>query len=246
MMIGVLEERLAAVEERIARAAGRAGRSPADVTLIAVTKSWPAATLEAAFRAGLRHFGENRAAELAEKRPAFEAACGRETGVTWHFIGHLQSRQSQAVADLADQFHAADRLKIIERLGRQVAANGRALPLLLEVNISGEASKEGFEATDWENRPEQRTALLAALTAVHGQERLSCLGLMTMAPWEAEPDVIRSVFRRTRRLRDALEQASGQPLPMLSMGMTDDFEIAVEEGATHIRVGRALFGERLP
>lgn len=241
-----LSERLLQVRQQIAAAAERVERDPTEVTLIGVTKTWPAATLQAAYRAGLRHFGENRTHELAEKRPIVEQAGNfqLEDPIIWHFIGHLQSRQSQAVADHADLFHAADRPKILRRLGHQLEQNGRTLTTLLEVNISGESTKGGFPADRWENDPHQVAALVEAIRITSESTGLRCTGLMTMAPWGASESIIRSVFTRTRRLRDCLSDKTAVPLPMLSMGMSDDFAVAIEEGATHVRVGRAIFGER--
>lgn len=239
-----IAQRYEAVQERIAAAAARAGRPAAEITLVAVTKTWPAEVLLAAYAAGMRHFGENRTVELAEKRPFIESQLGNDGGIVWEFIGTLQSRQSQVVADLADSFHALDRLKIAARLSRQLAENGRFLPVYLEINVSGEASKSGFQMSNWENDATQREELRKAVETINHLPGLRPVGLMTMAPWEAPDEEIRAVFRRTRLLRDWLETAVGVALPQLSMGMTDDFEMAIEEGATHVRVGRALFGSR--
>ncbi|MEM9777599.1 MAG: YggS family pyridoxal phosphate-dependent enzyme [Chloroflexota bacterium] len=225
-------------------AAERAGRNPADVTLVAVTKTHPPELLQEAYEAELRHFGENRSHELEEKVPWLAEKLGVENGIVWHYIGHLQTRQSQPIADYGHIFHAADRPKIVNRLGRQLSENGRTLDVLLEVNISGESSKGGFNCSDWENSLEQQKTILDAVKLVNSAAGQSPTGLMTMAPWGAEPEFIRKVFSRTRSLRDWLSEELQQSLPVLSMGMTDDFEIAIEEGATHVRVGRALFGER--
>jgi len=240
----LLAERYAAVRKRIAAAAARAGRTAEDVTLVAVTKTWPAELVVAAHAAGMRHFGENRAEELAEKRPVAEAALGGAGGVTWHLIGTLQSRKTHLAADHADVFHALDRAKIARRLAAELARNGRVLPAFLEVNLSGEASKAGLDVTRWEEDATQRENLRRVIAEIN-YAHLPVIGLMTMAPWDAEPDVIRSVFRRARQLAAWLDGTRPErPVLALSMGMTDDFEIAIEEGATHVRVGRALFGER--
>ena len=242
--MGIRENSLE-IQSRINDAAERSGRNPADVTLVAVTKTHPPEVLAEAWEAGLRHFGENRAHELEEKAPWLTAKFGDDNGIVWHYIGHLQTRQSQPIANFAHMFHAADRPKIINRLNRQLSENGRRLDTLLEVNVSGEASKGGFDCSDWENSKEQQKILADAvklLTAENSQQNPA--GLMTMAPWGADPAVIRRIFTRTRSLRDWLSQELELELPVLSMGMTDDFEIAIEEGATHVRVGRALFGER--
>ncbi len=247
-----IAERVTAVHQRIKSAASRVGRNPDDITLVAVTKTWPPETVLAAYAAGLRHFGENRAEELAEKRPYLETHLGANSGVTWHLIGTLQSRKTALAAAHADVFHALERLKIAHRLARDLAANGRAanphfaLPIFLEVNMSGETSKSGFDCTRWEEDEGQTAVLHHAAVEIITVPGLALAGLMTMAPWDAPPEEIRAVFRRTRQLATHLQNSLALPARLqLSMGMTDDFEIAIEEGATHIRVGRALFGERL-
>lgn len=241
-----IKERYTAVQERIVRAAQSAGRNPADITLVAVTKTWPAATVLAAYEAGLRHFGENRAEELAEKRPILTQHLGPQHDLTWHLIGTLQSRKTRLAAAYADTFHALDRLKVAARLAEQRPEySSQALPVFLEVNVSGEESKSGFTATRWESDPTQQEALKQIITSILGLPHLHLAGLMTMAPWDAPEAEVHRVFRRTRELACWLETAVPHlSLPSLSMGMTDDFEIAIAEGATHIRVGRAIFGER--
>lgn len=240
-----LRERRDAVLERITAAAARAGRNAAEITLIAVTKTWPAELVIAAHAIGLRHFGENRPEELAAKRPAVEAALGGESGIVWHLIGPVQSRKSGLAAAYADVFHALDRAKIARRLSNDLDRSGRTLPSFIEINVSGEATKHGLDLADWENDATQCESLRTMIRKTAQLPGLPFIGLMTMAPWDAEPDLIRSVFRRTRELADWL-RADGvvESALCLSMGMTDDFEIAIEEGATHVRVGRALFGER--
>lgn len=240
-----LAARYEAVQERIAAAAQRAGRRPEEITLVAVTKTWPAETIEAAYEAGMRHFGENRIEEMAEKQPAAAALLGDKAGLTWHQIGPLQSRKTNLAADHADVFHALDRLKIARRLSTRLEENGRRLPLFIEVNVSGEASKAGFDCSRWEEDSAQREKLQAVAAEVIRLPGLQLIGLMTMAPWDIPAEEIRLIFRRTRLLRDWLESAAaGLSLLHLSMGMSDDFELAIEEGATYIRVGRAIFGPR--
>lgn len=244
-MIEGIAQRYTAVCQRIEAAAERANRHPDEVTLIAVTKTWPATICQAAYTVGMRHFGENRAEALAEKRQWFETAVAPAGSVTWHAIGTLQSRKTAVAAAYADQFHACDRRKIIEKLSQQVDANGRQLSLFLEVNISGETSKAGFACDRWETDTTQQDGLRIAAEQLLQAPSLTLAGLMTMAPWEADTAVVRHIFRRTRALADWLQNKLALPAPLhLSMGMTDDFELAIEEGATHIRVGRALFGER--
>lgn len=241
-------ERYAHVKERIRAAAERAGRDPAQITLVAVTKTWPAETVVAAYEAGLRHFGENRAYELEEKRAAVAAELGGESGIVWHQIGTLQSRKTKTVAETADVFHALDRFKIARRLSRHLTEEldpPRTLPTFLEVNVSGEESKSGYAAHNWEESETERENLRKVIQKVLDLPGLELKGLMTMAPWGAAEDVARPIFQRTRRLAAWLNDVFPQAhLDQLSMGMTDDFEIAIEEGATHIRVGRAIFGER--
>jgi pyridoxal phosphate enzyme (YggS family) len=246
-MLGVteLQERRAAVLEQIAAAAARAGRSAEEVTLVAVTKTWPAELVVAAYETGMRHFGENRAEELAAKRPLVEAVLGPDSGMTWHLIGPLQSRKTRLAAGQADVFHALDRAKIARRLSLELAENGRVLPAFIEVNLSGEVTKSGLDLSAWEENATQGENLRKMISESSALPGLPIIGLMTMAPWDVEPAIIRAVFRRTRELAEWLRSRSPDgPAMHLSMGMTDDFEIAVEEGATHVRVGRALFGER--
>ncbi len=240
-----LKERYEAVLENMAEAAKRSGRHVDDVTLVAVTKTWPVDVLLAAYAAGMRQFGENRPDELAAKRPELEAELGADSGVVWHFIGTVQSRKSGIIADYADTFHSLDRMKIANRISRQLVENGRSLPVLLEVNVSGEGSKSGFSAGRWETDATQQAELRTVAQTVNNLAGFQLCGLMTMAPWHAPENEIRRVFQRTRELARWLETAVyGLNLPQLSMGMTDDYQIAIEEGATQVRVGRALFGSR--
>jgi PLP dependent protein len=234
-----------AIQQQIALAAQRAGRDPAEITLVAITKTWPAATVTAAYRAGMRHVGENRVEEMIPKQAEVTAALGADSGLVWHFVGALQSRKSDEVADHAGYFHALDRLKIARRLSHTLVENGRILPCFVQVNVSGEGSKSGLEADNWEADAGQRRQLRQTLRQMAQFPQLKLVGLMTMAPWQVEEAVIRRVFQRTRALRDWLQaELPDLGLSQLSMGMTDDFMIAIEEGATHVRIGRALFGER--
>lgn len=228
---------------RIEQAAQRANRSTTDITLVAVSKTKPIEAILAAYAAGVRHFGENRAAEFAEKA----AALSHLPDIQWHFIGHLQTRQSQPVAEQAHYFHAVDRVKIAERLSKQLQAMAqpRSLSVFIEVNVSGEASKAGFACADWENSAQQRDALREAVTTLAALPHIDIRGLMTMAPLDVPADTTRTVFRRLHELSVWLNTA----LPdlhatELSMGMSGDFETAIEEGATWVRVGSAIFGKR--
>lgn len=224
-----IAERLDTVRGRVARAAERAGRPADAVTLIAVSKTVPPPRVYAAYLAGVRDFGENRVEEALPKQTALP------DDVVWHMIGHIQSRKARDVVGHFALTHSVDTLRLAETLQRRAEAADVQAPILLEVNVSGEASKDGF-APD---------ALPAALTAIGGLSRLTVRGLMTIAPIADNPEDVRWVFRGLRELRD--QAAAAFPslrLDHLSMGMTDDFEVAIEEGATLVRVGRAIFGER--
>lgn len=240
-----LVTRLQDVKQRIAQAAIQAGRDASDVTLVAVTKTWPAEVVAAAYEAGVRHVGENRAEELSQKKAELLALMPDVQDLAWHQIGTLQSRKTKLVAENADMFHALDRLKVARRLSQQLLERERTLPLLLEVNLSGEASKSGFLASNWEKDATQRNSLRNVIEAIIQLPALDLQGLMTMAPWGVDEALIRSIFRRTRLLLEWLQgEFPDAALDQLSMGMTDDFEIAIEEGATFVRVGRAIFGSR--
>jgi pyridoxal phosphate enzyme (YggS family) len=230
-----LPDRLHKVHERIATAAVRAGRDPGGIRLIAVSKAQPAEAIRAAFAAGLREFGENY---LEEAEPKIRAL---DPSITWHMIGHLQSRKAKAAAALFPLIHSIDSLALARRLSRFAAEAGKTIAILLECNLSGEVSKFGFpaaEASAWDG-------ILREWEQILPLPGLAVAGLMTMAPYAEDPETSRPVFRRLRELRERaareLPQAGWQEL---SMGMSDDFEQAVEEGATMLRIGRALFGPR--
>ena len=233
---------LARVQARIQAAARRAGRDPAGVTLVAVTKTRPLEAMQAAYRAGVRHFGENRVEEGGLKIPAFNSWLAAEPP-TWHMIGHLQSRKAADALAHFDVVHSVDSLKLAERLSRLAEEAGRApLPILLECNVSGEASKYGFELSGWQASSEIRLAFFDVVRDISRLPGLRLRGLMTMAPLVAEPEQARPVFAGLRLLREALaEELPAVEWRHLSMGMTDDFEVAVEEGATLVRIGRAIF-----
>ncbi|MDY7077591.1 MAG: YggS family pyridoxal phosphate-dependent enzyme [Chloroflexota bacterium] len=240
---------LAQIEERIAEAALRSGRDPADVTIVAVTKTHPPETIVAACQSGLRHLGENRVTEGAAKITAVHATISGPPP-TWHMVGHIQSRKAQSVVAHFDYVHSVDRIKIARRLSHFAREAGRTLPVLLECNVSGEGAKFGFDLAGWEQDEAQRSAFFAAVAEILALPGLSVPGLMTMAPFVADPRtmpaVVRPVFASLRALLDALQaHFPSHDWHHLSMGMTDDFEIAVEEGATLLRIGRAIFGARL-
>ncbi|NPA90038.1 MAG: YggS family pyridoxal phosphate-dependent enzyme [Chloroflexi bacterium] len=230
--------RLDAVRERIALAAARAHRSPQDITLVAVSKGHPPEAVVAAYHLGVRDFGENRVEEADPKIHRVRELL-REAGQTdfprWHLIGHIQSRKAARAIGPYALIHSVDRLKIARRLNRFARDMGRVQPILLEVNISGEESKFGFS-------PEEVVEAVAEIATL---EFLRIQGLMTMAPLVEDPEEVRPVFAGLRTLRDEL--ASIYPELQwhhLSMGMTQDFEVAIEEGATIVRIGTAIFGPR--
>jgi pyridoxal phosphate enzyme (YggS family) len=244
-MVDVIAQRLADVRQRIAEAAKRAGRDPDEITLVTVTKTWPAEVVIDAYRAGVRHFGENRPEELAGKRPEVEAVLGKDNGIVWHLIGPCQSRKTTLAADHADRFHALDRLKVARRLSNRLVETGKELPVFLEVNVSGESSKAGFDCGRWEDSEEQQIEIRNTVDSIQQMPGLEPVGLMTMAPWVADEHTIRDVFRRTAGLASWIQEiAPTGRWTSLSMGMTDDFELAIEEGATHVRIGRAILGPR--
>ncbi len=239
-----IAQNLQRVRERIGEAALRVGRDPAAVVLVAVAKTFPAEVILAGYEAGLRHFGENRPEEGAAKIPAVHAALSGPCP-TWHMVGHIQSRKADLAVAYFDVVHSVDRLKIAQRLSRFALEAGREIPVLLECNISGEETKFGFAVDRWQEDAAQREAFFADCAVILGLPGLRVEGLMTIAPLTDDPEVVRPVFAGLRALRDALRERFPQASwRELSMGMTDDFEVAVEEGATMVRIGRAIFGPR--
>lgn len=236
-----LRANLQSVQERIASAATGAGRNPAEVTLVAVTKTQPPDMIHAAYDLGLRHFGENRVGEA-------EAKVGDlPDDIIWHMIGHVQSRKANRVAPLFDVVHSVDSVKLARRLARFCAGRPEPLPILLEFNVSGEESKYGLGGDRWQRDGSQREAILSAVGEIAALPNLRVQGLMTMAPIVNDPEEARPIFVGLRQLRDELARTfPGCNWHHLSMGMTDDFEPAVEEGATIVRVGRAIFSPQLP
>ena len=230
---------IAVVRERIAAAAARSGRDSAAIRLIAVTKTHPAAVVDQALAAGVTDCGENRVQEADDKRPAVTGAA------RWHLIGHLQRNKARRAVALFDMIHSLDSVRLAEALSRVMAEEGRAdrLPVLLQVNVSGEATKEGFQLAGGLGSS-QLSAFYADVERIVALPLLDVQGLMTVAPYAEDPAAARPTFAALRELRDALADRSGTPWPHLSMGMTGDFEVAIEEGATLVRVGRAIFGAR--
>jgi pyridoxal phosphate enzyme (YggS family) len=214
---------LISLNRRIVRACERSNRSPSDITVIAVSKLVTVTHIREAFKAGLRLFGENRVQEA-------ETKLGRLTDirkeVTWHMVGRLQLNKVRKVVELFNVVQSVDSVRLAEALDKRAVSK---LPVFLEVNVGGEATKGGFAPKD----------VAGAVNAVNSLNNLKLLGLMTVAPIVDDPEEVRPYFHQLRHLRDDLG------LKELSMGMTDDFEVAIEEGATMIRIGRAIFGERL-
>jgi pyridoxal phosphate enzyme (YggS family) len=216
------------LRRRIAAACARAGRDPASVTLLAVSKGQPPEVVRAAADLGLTLFGENKVQEAKAKIPLCP---GR---LRWHLVGHLQSNKARDAVHWFEMIQSLDSLALAAELQKQAEKAAKTVPVLLEVNVAGEATKFGY-------RPEQ---LLAELRELNAFPRLEIQGLMTLAPWTPDPDKVRPVFRRLRELKAECEQRLGAPLAHLSMGMSGDFEVAIEEGATLVRIGTALFGPR--
>jgi pyridoxal phosphate enzyme (YggS family) len=233
-----LATNLERVQQRIGAAAVRAGRNPAEITLVAVTKGQPMEAISGAYRLGVRDFGENRVEEA-------EAKAGElPHDISWHMIGHIQSRKARRVPSVFGLVHSVDSLDLALRLDRVCSDRPEPLPILLEFNISGEESKYGFRAAQWSADRAMRRAILGEVAEILALPHLALRGLMTMAPYVSHAEEARPVLASLRRLRDELHAAFPQATWQdLSMGMTDDFEVAVEEGATLVRIGRAVFSE---
>ncbi len=223
-----LEERLARVQEKVAAAAARAGRAAEDVELVAVSKTHPPDALRAVAEAGQTLFGESRVQEARAKIPLLPSR------LRWHFIGHLQKNKVRAALSLFELFHGVDSLELAQQFHRIADEEGQRPRVLLEVNVAGEATKFGFLPDRLEAQAEELLAL----------NRLEIVGLMAMAPFAPEAEHSRPYFQRLRDLRDRLQASAGIGLPHLSMGMSGDYEVAIEEGATIVRVGSAIFGTR--
>jgi len=217
-----IEQNVRNLQQRIARACEKAGRSPDEVTLVAVTKTVDTAAIEAAFNAGVRDFGESR---VQEAKPKIEQLHKLKPGITWHMVGHLQTNKAKTAADIFDIIHSVDSFKLARTLND---CSQKKLPILIQVNVSAETTKGGFQLPEVKDAVKQIGKL----------SNLEIQGLMTIAPWVNNAEEVRPIFRHMRQMRDSLG------LKHLSMGMSDDFEVAIEEGATLVRIGRAIFGER--
>ncbi|GAB4390344.1 MAG: YggS family pyridoxal phosphate-dependent enzyme [Thermodesulfovibrionales bacterium] len=217
-------ERIGDIYRRIAHAAMRSGREPDDVKLVAVTKTMPAEAVREAVEAGLRAFGESKVQEARAK-----AAELRGLNIEWHMVGHLQRNKARQAVEIFELIHSVDSVELLELINRAAALAGKVQRVLVQLNLSGEESKSGAREAD----------LAGFLDAAFGMENVIVEGLMTIPPYSEDPGASRPIYRRLRELA----QASG--LAELSMGMTGDFEVAIEEGATIVRVGTAIFGERV-
>jgi PLP dependent protein len=225
-----IADNINAIKQRIAAAAARSQRTPDSIKLLAVTKTVSPLYIGKAIDAGISMFGENYVQEAKEKI----AAIGK--GVQWHMIGHLQTNKAKYAVKLFDYIHSVDRIDLAREINQKTLLTGQKINILIEVNVSGEETKNGIQADDAINLIKDISKL----------DNISVRGLMTMAPYSANPDDSRPHFRALRNLRDNIirEDITGINMEELSMGMTDDFEVAIEEGATIVRIGRAIFGKR--
>jgi pyridoxal phosphate enzyme (YggS family) len=221
-------ETLDSVQQRIDAACARVGRDPNSVTLLAVSKGKPPEMIRAAADAGLTLFGESKVQEAKAKIPLCPGK------LRWQMIGHLQSNKCRDAVHFFEMIQSVDSLSLAQEINKCANNAAKTMPILLEVNIAGESSKFGY-------RPEQ---LLSELEQINALPKIEIHGLMTIAPWTKEPEKVRPIFQRLRELKTKCEQILGAPLPQLSMGMSGDFEIAIEEGSTLVRIGTALFGAR--
>jgi pyridoxal phosphate enzyme (YggS family) len=222
------QERVEGIRARIADACARAGRSVDDVQLVAVSKTHPPESVEQAAACGLAVFGENKVQEARAKIPL------SPSHLTWHLVGHLQSNKVKVAVELFDTIHSVDSIKLLETIDRACDAAGRRMKVYLEVNVSAESTKFGLTPD----------AVAAVVRRAGELPRIELLGLMSMPPLTEDVEKARPHFQRLRALRDQLERDLGVTLPGLSMGMTNDFEIAIEEGSTCVRIGTAIFGAR--
>ena len=229
-----IPENIAELQAKLEHSAKRAGRNPSEIALMAVTKTHPPERIREAYKAGLRLFGENRVQEFSAKAPALSELPGAE----WHMIGHLQSNKAAKAAELFSAIDSVDSLKLAEKLNTAAQSLNKVLEVLIEVNVGGEAAKSGVtpDSSEFEN----------LLTAAPSLEALKFRGLMTVPPHTEDPEGARPYFRQFRALRDqiAARNLPGVSMEILSMGMSHDFEVAIEEGSTRIRIGTAIFGER--
>ncbi len=237
----LIRERYEQVLARIAKASQSAGRGLDEVRLVVVTKNHPSETVEAAIAAGARCLGENYAEEGVEKMQALSAREVELSNVEWHMIGHVQSRKADLIGRHFDLLHSLDSVKLANRINQAVKDNNRKLPVLLQLNVSGEESKSGLPA--WAKTHQE--TLCEVVAQLQACPHLDLQGLMTVPPFFDDPDQVRPYFRRLREWREVFAQRFPQAeWTQLSMGMSGDFEVAIEEGATLVRVGTAILGSR--
>jgi PLP dependent protein len=238
-LTGIIEQRLNQINQKIEKAAASSGRSADEISLLVVSKSQPVEVIEAAISAGVRRFGENYPEETLSKIVELHT----QAEIEWHMIGHLQRRKARMVADHFHMLHSLDSFQLAEKLERILAESGKSMPVLLEFNVGGEESKFGWPAWDknkWE-------ALLPELSKILAMGHLHVSGLMTMPPLSENIEESRPYFKKLRSLKDFLSSAFPEAkFSELSMGTSVDFEVAIQEGATMIRVGRAILGDRPP
>ena len=254
IMTQTMIERIQYVHKQIATAAHRAGRDPQEITLIAVTKTQPVEVIRQSLDAGIRHIGENRVQEAQQKQEflshALESATSHQ--LVWHLIGHLQRNKARVATGLFHCIHSVDSVRLAETLNHSLQKTYTdtltdipSLPVLLQINVSGEASKEGFDVPGGLQNQAHLPQFFEDVERILALPYLKVQGLMTIAPFVSDTEQVRPVFRNLRRLRDTLQQHfPSTEWKDLSMGMTADFAVAIEEGATIVRIGRALFGER--
>ncbi|MEM8532075.1 MAG: YggS family pyridoxal phosphate-dependent enzyme [Chloroflexota bacterium] len=250
-MVNTISERLSEIHNRITQAAQRVNRDASEIRMVGVSKMHSPDLIREAYAAGLTDFGESR---VQEAEPKIDALREEHSDIVWHLIGALQTNKAKRAVRLFDMVHSLDRLSLAHALNRHLAEaiepeQTQAIPphldVLLQVNVSGEASKYGFPLFGWEDNQELVQQFFGEVEQMISLPHLVIRGLMTIAPWADDPETARPTFQSTRQLRDVLaQQFPTQDWSELSMGMTDDFPIAIEEGATLVRVGRALFGER--
>jgi PLP dependent protein len=227
-------ENIACIRERMAAAARRAGRNPADIMLMAVSKTFPPGLIREAYDAGIRVFGENRVQEFAGKAGAVSDLADAE----WHLIGHLQSNKAAKAVELFGAVDSLDSVRLAERLNSFAEAAGKTLPVLIEINVGGEEAKSGIAPGSEE--------LEQILQGAPRWKNLAIRGLMTVPPYTEDPEGARAYFRQLREIRDGIgaRRLPSVSMEVLSMGMSHDFEIAIEEGSSCVRIGTAIFGER--
>lgn len=240
-----ISDNIARVHEIIANACARSNRNPEDITLVAVSKQKPSTVVLEAMAAGVQHFGENRVEESMQKIPAVMEHPDSIRGARWHMIGHIQSRKVKHVVPIFDTLHSVDSVKIAQKLSQLAQVADKTIIVMLEINISGEEAKHGFDLHNWQQSAEKREAFWQVFDELHQLPNLDIRGLMTMAPYYDNSEDTRPVFADLAALKETLSGDFGVTIPDLSMGMTNDYHIAIEEGATIVRIGRAIFGERI-